>query len=153
MLLPNTHVLTLRTTRNGDSWRVTRVETSHGPIDLAPDGVAIIALGTIESARLALVTFDGSGIPTFPRMGRNLMAHLRSNLSFRIPRTAIPGLSAAVQELQASALFVKGRAMKGSAFLGHFHLQITASGGRSPVGFPGEAFRKKTGIYIFDALR
>jgi hypothetical protein len=28
----------------------------------APGGAAIIALGTIESARLALVSFDGSGV-------------------------------------------------------------------------------------------
>jgi len=152
MVLPNAHVLTLRTTRNGDTWRVTRVETSQGPIDLAPDGVAVIALGTIESARLALVTFDGSGIPTFPRMGRNLMAHLRSNLTFRVPRTAIPGLSAAVQELQAAALFVKGRAMKASTFLGHFHLQITASGGASTVGSEDELFRKVPDIDFYEAL-
>jgi choline dehydrogenase-like flavoprotein len=152
LIVPNTHVLTLRTTRNGDTWRVTRVETSQGPIDLAPDGVAIIALATIESARLALVTFDGSGMPTLPRMGKNLMAHLRSNLTFRVPRTAIPGLSATVQELQAAALFVKGRAMKGSTFLGHFHLQITASGGASTVGSEDELFRKVPDIDFYEAL-
>ncbi|MEA2238817.1 MAG: hypothetical protein QOC81_3541 [Thermoanaerobaculia bacterium] len=153
MVVPNTHVLTLRTVRNGDTWRITRVETSQGPIDLAPGGVAIIALGTIESARLALVTFDGSGIPTSSRMGKNLMAHLRSNLTFRIPRTAIPGLSAAVQELQSAALFVKGRAMKGSTLLGHFHLQITASGGASTVGSEDELFRKIPDVDFYDALR
>lgn len=153
IVLPNTHVLTLRTTRTGNTWRVTRVETSQGPIDLAPDGVVIIALGTIENARLALVTFDGSGIPTLPRMGKNLMAHLRSNLTFRIPRTAIPGLSAAVQELQTSALFVKGRAMKGGAFLGHFHLQITASGGASDIGSEDELFRKVPDIDFYEVLK
>ena len=153
MILPNTHVLTLRTARSGSTWRVTRIETSQGPIDLAPDGVAIIALGTIESARLALNTFDGSGIPTFGRMGKNLMAHLRSNLTFRVPRTAIPGLSAAVQELQTSAMFVKGRAMKGNSFLGHFHLQITASGGGSSVGSEDELFRKIPDIDFYEALQ
>jgi choline dehydrogenase-like flavoprotein len=153
MLLPNTHVLTLRTVRNGDTWRVTRVETSQGPIDLAPDGVAIIALGTIESARLGLVTFDGSSLPTLPRIGKNLMAHLRSNLTFRIPRIAIPGLSTAVKELQTSALFVKGRAMKGGTLLGHFHLQITASGGASTVGSEDELFRKVPDIDFYEALQ
>jgi choline dehydrogenase-like flavoprotein len=154
MVVPNAHVLSLRTSRSGDTWRVTRVETSSGPIDLAPDGVAIIALGTIESARLALATFDGTGIPTFDRMGKNLMAHLRSNLTFRVPRTAIPGLSAAVQELQTSALFVKGRVMKtAETVLGHFHLQITASGGGSNVGSEDELFRKIPDIDFYEALR
>ena len=86
-------------------------------------------------------------------MGKNLIAHLRSNLTFRVPRTAIPGLSAAVQELQTSALFVKGRAMKGSNFLGHFHLQITASGGGSNVGSEDELFQKIPDIDFYEALR
>jgi hypothetical protein len=45
-----------------------------------------VALGTIESARLALNSF--AGLPSAQRMGRNLMAHLRSNLTIRIP--AVP---------------------------------------------------------------
>jgi choline dehydrogenase-like flavoprotein len=101
MVVPDTHVLSLRTapTATG-SWRVTGIDTSQGFIELAPGGVAVVALGTIESARLALASFDGTGIPTLPRMGKNLMAHVRSNLTFRVPRSAIPGLATTTNEVQ-----------------------------------------------------
>ena len=96
-----------------------------------------------REARIALATFDGSGIPTLPFMGKNLMAHLRSNLVFRVPRTAIPGLSATINELQTAALFVKGRATRpNNDLIGRFHLQIAASGGASTVGGEDELFRK-----------
>ncbi len=155
MVLPDTHVLSLRTTPTaGGGFRVTGVETSNGFIDLAPGGVAIIALGTIESARLALVSFDGTSLPTLPRIGKNLIAHLRSNLVLRVPRSAIPGLSATINELQTAALFVKGRATRpnGDVF-GYFHLQITASGGGNTVGAEDELFRKIPDIDFYDQLR
>jgi len=154
MVLPDVHVRSLRTTQSASgAWRVTGVDTSAGFIELAPGGVAVIALGTIENARLARVSFDGSGIPTLPLMGKNLMAHLRSNLVFQVPRTAIPGLSATANELQASALFIKCLARKNGADLGHFHLQITASGGGNNVGSEDELFRKVPDVDFFDALR
>ena len=154
MLLPNTHVLSLRTTRTSSgAWRVTGVDTSKGFLELAPGGAAVIALGTIESARLALVTFDGSGIATLPLMGKNLLAHLRSNLVVKVPRAAITGLSPAVKELQTAAFFVKGRAEKNGNVLGHFHLQISASGGASNVGVDQELFQKVPDVDFFDALR
>ena len=108
MLLPDTHVLSLRTARTAaGTWRVVGVETGSGFIDLAPGGICVVALGTIESARLALLSFDGTGIPTFPRMGKNLLGHLRSNLVIRVPRSAIAGLSPSTQDLETSALFLK----------------------------------------------
>lgn len=155
MVLPGTHVLSLRTTQtSGGTWRVTGVDTSNGFIELAPGGVAVIGLGTIESARLGLVSFDGVGIPTWPHMGKNLIAHLRSNLVFRVPRAAIPGLSPATNELQSSSLFVKCRATKPNGdLLGHFHLQITATGGSNTVGSEDELFRKIPDIDFLDQLR
>lgn len=155
MVLPDTHVLGLRTTVTAaGTWRVTGVDTTNGFIELAPGGVAVIALGTIESARLALLSFDGSGIPTWPRMGKNLMAHLRSNLVIRVPRAAISGLTATTSELQTSALFVKGRARKPNGdVLGTFHLQITATGGGATGGAEDELFRKVPDVDFFEALR
>lgn len=155
MILPDTHVLSLRTapTATG-TWRVTGADTSQGFIQLAPGGVAVIALGTIESARLALVSFDGTGIPTLSLMGKNLMAHLRSNLVIRVPRSAIPGLSATTNELQSSSLFVKCRATRPNGdLLGHFHLQITATGGGNTVGSEDELFRKVPDVDFYDQLR
>jgi 3-keto-disaccharide hydrolase/GMC oxidoreductase len=155
MVLTDTHVLSLRKAQTAaGSWRVTGVDTSNGFIELAPGGVAVIALGTLESARLALVSFDGTGIPTQSLMGKNLIAHLRSNLVFRIPRAAIPGLAPTTNELQTSALFVKGRATRANGdLLGHFHLQITASGGGNTVGSDDELFRKIPDVDFFDQLR
>ena len=155
MIIGDTHVLSLRKTQTASgAWRITGVDTSNGFIELAPGGVAIVALGTLESARLALVSFDGTDIPTLPLMGKNLVAHVRSNLVFRVPRAAVPGLAPTTNELQASALFVKGRATKANGdFLGHFHLQITASGGGNTVGSEDELFRKVPDVDFYDQLR
>jgi choline dehydrogenase-like flavoprotein len=149
MIVPNTHVHRVRTAQTGpQTWRAVGLDTSNGFLPLAPNGVVIVALGTIESARLALNSFNGSGIPTFPRMGKNLLAHVRSNLNIRVPRAAIAGLAAPHGELQTSALFVKGRA----AGIGTFHLQITASGGSKTGGAEDELFKKVPDVDALDAL-
>ncbi len=155
MIVPDTHVLSMRTTPTASgTWCVTGVDTSNGFIELAPGGVAVITLGTIESARLALVSFDSTGIPTLPLMGKNLLAHLRSNLVIRVPRAAIPGLTAITNELQTSALFVKGRATQPNGdLLGYFHLQISATGGGNTVGAEDELFKKIPDVDFFDQLR
>jgi GMC oxidoreductase/3-keto-disaccharide hydrolase len=61
-------------------------------------------------------------------MGKNLIAHLQSNLTIRVPVTSLTSLPPSAQSsLQASALFVKGKAnIAGEDRF--FHLQITASG-------------------------
>ncbi|NOQ12873.1 MAG: DUF1080 domain-containing protein [Methyloprofundus sp.] len=126
MLVPRCHVKRLGY-QNG---RVTEVFTNQRdkPIKVPPGGKVIIALGTIESIRLALLSFGG--MPNYTNIGKNLMAHLRSNLNFRIPREALePLLSPAIKELQSSALLVKGKATRADgSVIGHFHQQITASG-------------------------
>lgn len=154
MILPGTHVRSIGTTQTTTgTWRVTGVDTSNGFIPLAAGGVAVVALGTIESVRLALVSFDGTSISTLPLMGKNLMAHLRSNIVFRVPRAAIPGLSPTTNELQAAALFVKGRVTRPNGDLvGRFHLQITATGGGNLVGSEDELFRKIPDVDFFDQL-
>lgn len=146
MVVPNCAVK--RLVKSGD--RVTEVQTSQGNIPVPANGVVVIALGTIESARLALNSFQG--IPNYNQIGQNLMAHLRSNLDIRIPREALPpGIA---QELQASALFVKGRHQHSDGTLGHFHLQITASGlGAMGTDSEAELFKKVPDIDGFEAFR
>jgi choline dehydrogenase-like flavoprotein len=122
MLIAGCHVTRL-VTENG---RVRRVDTSQGPINVPPNGVVVVAAATIESARLALLSFPE--VPNYGLIGTNLIAHLRSNLTIRIPRTALANLDPSVAELQASALFVKGRHDHTDGSRGHFHLQITAAG-------------------------
>jgi len=121
MIVPNCHVKRLKTTDG----RVTEVETNLGNIPVPAEGVVVIALGTVESTRLALLSFDG--LPNYNLIGHNLMAHLRSNLTIRIPRAAL-ALDPIFKELQASALFVKGRHVHDDGTSAHFHLQITAAG-------------------------
>jgi len=85
----------------------------------------VIADGTIEGTRLALESL-GIGSTQFgsARVG-NLMAHLRSNITVRVKRTAL-GLSAPV-DLETVALIVRG------TFSGRrFHHQITAADVATP---------------------
>ena len=103
MVVADCHVRRLVT----QAGRVTVLETNQGNISVPDNGVVIIAAATIESARLALLSFQG--IPNYYLIGQNLIAHLRSNLTIRIPRQALASLDPAIKELQASALFVKGR--------------------------------------------
>jgi choline dehydrogenase-like flavoprotein len=146
MIVPNCHILRLVTTQNGDDWKVVAVETSLGTIALPPNGVVIVALGTIESARLALTSFPS--LQNSQRIGRNLMAHLRSNLTIRIPRTALP--AGMPNELAASALFLKGRHKRGDNSTGHFHLQITAAGlDRPTTDTEPELFKKIPSLDFF----
>lgn len=128
---------------------------------LQPGARVFLALGTIENTRAAL-----SVVPEKPLIGRNLMAHLRSNLTFRIPRPAAldptklppgtpPAQLQAIRELQVSALFVKGihvHPTDGSK--GHYHFQITASGlGELGMNSESELFKKLPNIEDLDQFR
>lgn len=137
MIVPNCHVQDLITETQTDNWvRVTGVRVwQNGAsvvIPLAPprnngQGVVVIALGTVETTRLALTTFQQSlAGRAAQRMGKNLVAHLRSNLTIRVPKKAIEANlpPTTIPSLQSSALLVKGKASNGHTF----HLQITASG-------------------------
>jgi choline dehydrogenase-like flavoprotein len=137
MIVPNCHVQELVTETQADNWvRVTGVRVwQQGasvfiPLSAPRNGgqsAVVIALGTVESTRLALTTFQQSlAGRAAQRMGTNLVAHLRTNLAIRIPRTAIAANLPpdALTSLQCSALLVKGKATNGRTF----HFQITASG-------------------------
>jgi hypothetical protein len=56
-------------------------------------------------------------------MGRNLMAHVRTDLTVRVRRSALPPLPVHVQ---TAALLVRGLAPTG-----RFHIQVTASTSRA----------------------
>lgn len=93
MAVPYCHVNRLIPTQEGSTWRVGTVETNLGAVQVPPDGKVIVALGTIESAQLVRESFKNV-LPAndLDRVGKNLMAHLRSNLTIRIPRQAIASL-------------------------------------------------------------
>ncbi len=148
MVVPNVHVTRLVT--NGD--RVVEVQTGGGNVRVPENGIVVLALGTVESARLAMNSFGG--LPNAREMGRNLMAHLRSNLTIRVPRAALEAAGALPNEMGASALFVKGRSTLSGNTTGHFHLQITAAGlGSAGSDSEAELFKKIPDIDGFDAFR
>jgi len=148
MVVPNCRVNRL----NVAGGRVETVVTNLGDVPVPANGKVIIALGTIESIRLALVSFEG--IANYGLIGKGLMAHLRSNLDIRIPREALAQLDPTVTALQTSALFVKGRHTHADGTIGHFHLQITASGlGKQGGGSEAELFRKIPDLDSLESLR
>jgi choline dehydrogenase-like flavoprotein len=164
MIVPNCHVQDLITETQADNWvRVTgvRVWQSGQSVDIplaTPHGDAqsavVIALGTVETTRLALTTFQQSlAGRAAQRMGTNLIAHLRSNLAIRIPRAAIAANLPAswIPSLQCSALLVKGKAPNGRTF----HFQITAAGlGKLGGDSEAELFKKiPTLEHMNDLLR
>jgi hypothetical protein len=152
MVVPGCHVIRLVTDGGGNPRRVVAVDTDKGAVPVPDGGVVILALGTIENARLALISLPG--LPSASRMGANLMAHLRSNVTIRVPRSSIAGLSASVNELQASALFVKGRHDHADHKFGHFHLQITAAGLNTPsTDSESELFKKIPDVDTFERFK
>ena len=150
MVVPNCHVVRLETQPAPGGIRVVNVLTNQGAVPVPPGGVVILALGTIESTRLALISFPN--VPTGPHLGTNLMAHLRSNLTIRIPVSALgAGLP---NELQESALFLKGRREFADGSRGHFHLQITAAGLAKPgADSEAELFKKNPDVDLFERFR
>jgi choline dehydrogenase-like flavoprotein len=150
MIVPNCHVTRLQTSVASGVGVVDSVQTSRGSISLPERGVVVLAAGTIESARLALGSFqsiDGYGL-----IGSNLISHVRSNHSFRIKRSDLQFLPTG--DLQASALFVKCRKQHADGTTSHFHLQITAAGAKA-IGTNSEAelFQKIPDIDTVDLFR
>ncbi len=133
MVVPNCHVTRLETVVEEGVGRVVAVHVGGGTTIPVPErGVVVLASGTIESTRLALLSFPGTA--GYELIGTNLMSHARSNHSFRIPREALADLPADLADLETAALFIKGRrthhATDGS--VSHFHLQVTAAGCKGP---------------------
>ena len=137
MIVPNCTVQQLGLTGN----QVTLVKTNLGDLTVPANGAVVIALGTIESTRLALRSFPNAN----KLIGCNLMAHLRSNFTMRVPRRS---LGVPSDRLYASTLFVKGKSPNG-----HCHLQITASAaGPNETNSEAELFRKVPDIDTLDSF-
>lgn len=122
-VVPNAHVTKLQTSGG----TVTGIQASvNGTVQSLPVSATtavVLALGTVESTRLALYSFPRSpGNPSQELMGRNLMAHWRSNIFVRVQRTALDPGNTLPAALQTGALLVRG-----SGPQGEFHLQVTAS--------------------------
>ena len=149
-LMVLTHAQVIRLTRSGN--RVSELELRvngqqqflRSPL-ISPDCTVVLAAGTIESTRLALDSLPAPTMGT-KRMGSNLMAHLRSDITARIRRSAIPGLPATPTELEVAALLVRGTTGDGH----EYHLQVTASAG---VTSDATLFTAIPDIDLLDAIK
>jgi hypothetical protein len=113
-LVPRAHVVKLHTTGNAVSGIEVYVNGARQFLNISPACAVVVAPGTIEATRLAMESFPTN------LMGHNLMAHLRSNTTVRIKRSAFSTILP--KELEAAALLVRGSTPKG-----RFHLQVTAA--------------------------
>src|SRR5437660_422754 len=113
-LVPRAYVTRLQVSSGTVSGIELRVNGQPKFLSVSPKCAVVLASSTAEATRLAMESF-----PT-PLMGRNLMAHLRSNTVVRVHRSAIdPTLPA---RLEAAAVLVRG-----SAPTGRYHPQVTAA--------------------------
>lgn len=113
-LVPHAHVTKVQSANGVVSTIEIRVNGQQQFLQVSPQCAVVLASSTIESTRLALESF------ATPLMGRNLIAHLRTNTVVRIHRSAFdPGLP---KRLEAAALLVRG-----SNATGRYHLQVTAA--------------------------
>jgi GMC oxidoreductase len=145
--VPNAHVTRIRTTAGAASSIDVIVNGALQSLPVHSTCAVILALGTIESTRLALVSFPTSpGNPAGELMGRNLMAHWRSNIFVRINRGGFDPGNILPQAVQTGALLVRGSTPQGK-----FHLQVTASA--DPQGNADNLlFRMIPDIDLLDAI-
>jgi choline dehydrogenase-like flavoprotein len=148
MVLPRAQVV--RLTRSGNA--VTELELLVNgqqrflrPPLIASDCSVVLAAGTIESTRLALDSLPAASMGA-NRMGSNLMAHLRSDITGQIRRSALPGLPSEPSELEIAALLVRGATTDGH----RYHLQVTASASASS---DANLFTAVPDIELLDAIR
>ncbi len=130
-IVPNVKVLELKTVSDGTGNRVSEIILNDRPaIPVNPNCQVILALSSIESTVLSFNSF-GSIAPLNILMGRNLMAHIRNNITIRIKRSVL-GLEADDQ-LQVTAFHIVCKASTG----GRYHMQFYAS---STPGRDGESY-------------
>lgn len=122
VLVPRVHVIKLHTVAGAVTGVEVSVDGQRQTLAVTPQCAVVLALGGVESTRLALESFPRTANSQQELMGRNLMVHLRSNLFVRIRREAFEAAGALPETLQTAALLVRGETAGG-----RFHLQLTAS--------------------------
>jgi choline dehydrogenase-like flavoprotein len=122
-VVPNAHVTRLNAQHGVVTSIDVFVDGAIRSLQLNPNCAVVLALSTIESTRLALVSFPTSpDNPARELMGRNLMAHWRINTFARIRRCAFDPNQTLPKNLETGALLVRG-----STAQGKFQIQVTAS--------------------------
>ncbi len=128
-VLPRTHAVRLNLSGNTINSLDLVSDRIPRTLVIPPTCAIVLAAGTVESTRLALDSL-GVGSTTFgtSRAG-NLMAHLRSNITVRIKRTALGLPAGAPADLETTAFLVRGKS-GGRQF--HFQISAAATGGTNP---------------------
>jgi hypothetical protein len=121
-VVPNTHVTFLETSAGVVTGLHASVNGQARYLSIAPSTSVVLALGTIESTRLALLSFPTGTGGQPERIGRNLISHVRSNMYFQVRRTALDPTNLLPLVLETGALLVRGSTPQGK-----FQLQVTAS--------------------------
>jgi hypothetical protein len=125
-LVPRAHVVKLHTSGGVVRRIEVFVNGQQRFLDIGPRCAVVLALGAIESTRIALDSFPTTPNPADEKMGRNLTVHMRSTTTVQIRRSALETPGRPLKEkLQTAALLVRGEASDG-----HFHLQVTAADDR-----------------------
>ena len=91
-------------------------------VAIQPGCSVILAAGMIESTRLALLSFPTAAGGQPEMIGRHLISHVRSNMFFKVRRSALDQNGTLPALLQTGALLVRGRGPQGK-----FQIQLTAS--------------------------
>jgi hypothetical protein len=138
-LVPRAHVVRLDVKDGGVRSVEVDVAGKRHALLVQPGCMVVLAASAVESTRLALVSAPS------PLMGRNLMAHVRSDFTVRIRRTALPQLPVNMN-VQTGALLVRG-----AVPTGRFHLQVTSSTSRG--GSDELLFRSIPDLDLLDAQR
>jgi choline dehydrogenase-like flavoprotein len=126
-LVPKAHVVKLHTSDGVVRKIEVFVNGKQRFLDIAPQCAVVLALGAIESTRIALESFPTTPNPADEKMGRNLTVHMRSTTTVQIKRTALEEAGNPLPtELQTAALLARGETADG-----HFHLQITVADDRT----------------------
>ncbi|WP_020094669.1 GMC oxidoreductase [Methylobacterium sp. 285MFTsu5.1] len=121
-IVPNTHVTKLETADGHVSGIRACVNGADRYLGLGPGTRIVLAAGMVESTRLALRSFPTSNDARTERIGRNLTSHVRSNMYFRVKRSALDPQNTLPKRLQTAALLVRGSTPDGK-----FQVQVTAS--------------------------
>ena len=126
-LVPKAHVVKLHTSGGVVRQIEVYVDGKQRFLDIAPQCAVVLALGAIESTRIALESFPTTPNPADEKMGRNLTVHMRSTTTVQIKRSALESADNPLPaELQTAALLARGETADGK-----FHLQITVADDRA----------------------
>jgi choline dehydrogenase-like flavoprotein len=128
-VVPNAHVTRIVVTNGVVTSVQVQVNGESNSLSILPTCSVVLAAGTIESTRLALLSFPTSpGNPAGELMGRNLISHIRYNMYFKVRRSALDPTGVLPTLLQTGALLVRGSTPQGK-----FQIQVTASANPDPT--------------------